>query len=1662
MTRAIRKSIAMFLVFLLLPIVNGGAVLNAETVSPTVADGVLRTVNVATVDELRTAMRNAIAGDEIVLASGDFDVTGLSGTRAGIIQARERHGTQANPITLRSADPENPSRIFSNNIQSGMIVHIWDGDFWIIRDLEIQGGQKGIMLDNSNHSVIRNNFVHSMGMEAIHLRDGSSFCQVIFNRVENTGLFRPGFGEGIYIGSAASTTGYCYYTDFNYIAFNVLGPGIAGEPIDVKEFTTGNLIEHNIMHGTGIHGRNTPGEVAASSFVAVKGNDTIIRYNRFYRENNTGMRAGVEVHSVQPGWGYRTIVYGNIFDLGSPASWGPNPTATDIWSFNPSNPHWPTNATHPVFAVGVWSGSAYVGDNTIVEPAVRGSLQQLHAMSGGDITLNLPASYTGPDPRVPIYTPPEPQADNPARNAELQLQTIRVYPFEWTTQDWGAWSGTQLAPNPSWTTLTIQCYLENGRLEFDVRHLESGNQNFSIGLKSHRHGRIATLFWNAQTAGRPLTATPEWQSFSLSIRDLYDYPNHPAAVREFFSLNDFWYIEVTGINLSTGGLLQFRDVRITSPDDERQHPFIKINQVGYEIGRPKPAIVSYFAKFGSLDGREFQVINADTGAVAYTGNLGTAILDPFEGGGGRSWSGEMLHHIYFCNLNTAGRFFIRIPNAGLNAAARSPRDIAEGLDVNTIESPVFTIRRNVYEDLLVDVIRYFFFQRQGLELEERYAGDFARQNLHPNDVAVRLWSDRNNPNPDPRNIYDVSKGWYDAGDYGKYIVPSTTTVSDLLWAYELFPSVFADLDLNIPEQNPANPRFIDAPGVLSELRWQLDKMIRFEHHSRDGSFFIAANYCGDNIIWIEDTLNRWTDHNSPAHERDLRSHHATANMAAVLAHAYLVYRNYPMFESRRPEYDTFAEEMLSAALRAWGWVTNPANPRHRHIDAANRVYGFTDDELYRSMFWAAGALYRAVGASGGDTSPFRTYLQSEFENPYVTRAFDGWQSVSYTHGGMGLKGFVHYLRGNPAPTVAIRDRFMAPNGFYNWRRIMERYHSNEWRITYPQWGLWWGSNQMIVQNSLAMLLGNVTEAQIRGEDALAERTIEHMEASLHYMLGLNPISFSYVSGHGERSVQNIFSAIFSHDARLEPYRIPPGYFTEGSNHVDNRHLSRFDGKCFVDSDGEWTTNENTIYHNAALTFLLAAIMYHTVGPCCMDGTCPECATPTYPVTVNAAVANYVNVSPTTAEVGDTITVTITPPEYFFLAENGVTATGVTDFFGNVLDSREVTFTKTAGATEVTAAFRQLHLIEILPLSNVNITHAQAIVGNWQLPLVAAIITAPENFALPNNLREISWNMLAPTPIFDPTTTTAQSITFTGTIELPPQVANPNNVSLTVSVTVNIAAPLPTLCEYCNAHPCECANINYITITQHPAASTTVTAGEITGELYVTATATEGAELSFQWEIHYLSDILRDFQPIIGATSAVMPITTNLTQGTHLFRVIVSAPNAQSVTSETATVIVNAPFTTHHTVTFDFAGGENRGGGESVQTVDPDSNATPPIAARRNYTFTGWFTQPNGAGTRWTAESVVTSDMTLYAAWQACSVPFQVGDVNRDGRVTSADATVMARYLAGQFDYAVASWLPIPICLIAADIGNSNQGVAIEDITLLARWLVGHNVGHLIR
>ena len=415
-------------------------------------------------------------------------------------------------------------------------------------------------------------------------------------------------------------------------------------------------------------------------------------------------------------------------------------------------------------------------------------------------------------------------AGNAEETPDYQLQTLLIDNDGknlWTTESWG---GANILPNTGWTTTDAYDYYYNGVLTFEAKSNASEPLSFWIGLSSHYHADTVSLYWTdlADYKGKLIAGT-DWTAYSLPIRELLD-----ANPDSGFDLANLWKICVSAVK--KGETVSFRNVKISSPDDERQYPFIKVNQVGYSTRGAKTARISYFAKFGSLDGKTYEIVDQASGKTVLTGKLSAAELN-------EHLSGESVHIIHFDGLQTPGTYFIRIPDAGLSASARSPRDIENGLETDTLTSFSFQVGDRIYDSLLTDLTKYYYYQRQGLDLDAKYAGDFARKNLHPDDAKVKKWSDRDDPDAE---TFDITQGWYDAGDYGKYTSPAATSAENLLLAYDLFPEVLRNMTLQIPETDQANPAYADAPGFLSELKWEIDMLLKLEHADRDGSFYVAV------------------------------------------------------------------------------------------------------------------------------------------------------------------------------------------------------------------------------------------------------------------------------------------------------------------------------------------------------------------------------------------------------------------------------------------------------------------------------------------------------------------------------------------------------------------------------------------------------------------------------------------------------------------------------------------------------------------------------------------------------------------------------------------------------------------------------------------------------
>jgi hypothetical protein len=266
-----------------------------------------------TVAGIQAAMRDAVPVTTIHIAPGvyvgDRSTSGDPSGKGRFYSGRS--GTEASPIVLTSCDPAHPAVLSGASVSdSAYGIHL-TGDHWQIRDLVVTRAQKGVVIDNGNHNLLRGLEVHEIGDEGVHFRDGSSYNTIERSRVHDTGNDQPGFGEGVYVGSDAAAS-YEHAVAGNVIREVAFAGGITAEHIDIKEGATGTVVEFCTFDGTGISGANS-----ADSFVDIKGVHTIVRFNRGYRNGNSAVSDAFQVRTHGSGYptGVNNSFYRNTVDL---------------------------------------------------------------------------------------------------------------------------------------------------------------------------------------------------------------------------------------------------------------------------------------------------------------------------------------------------------------------------------------------------------------------------------------------------------------------------------------------------------------------------------------------------------------------------------------------------------------------------------------------------------------------------------------------------------------------------------------------------------------------------------------------------------------------------------------------------------------------------------------------------------------------------------------------------------------------------------------------------------------------------------------------------------------------------------------------------------------------------------------------------------------------------------------------------------------------------------------------------------------------------------------------------------------------------------------------------------------------------------------------------
>ncbi len=541
---------------------------------------------------------------------------------------------------------------------------------------------------------------------------------------------------------------------------------------------------------------------------------------------------------------------------------------------------------------------------------------------------------------------------------------------------------------------------------------------------------------------------------------------------------------------------------------------IKLNQLGFLPGSAKWAVVPEVAATG------FTLVDAASGAEVFNGDLTLAA----------TWAeaGERVKLADFSNMKTPGSYRLRV--AGLP------------------DSSAFSIAENVYGAVTAASIKAFYFNRNSAELLPEHAGVYARPLGHP-DTRVLIHASAATVERPEGTVISSPKGWYDAGDYNKYIVNSGISTYSLLAAYEHYPEFFATQNLNIPESNDK------IPDLLNEALWNLEWMLTMQDPADGGVYHKLTNKNFDGTVMPHQaTTDRYVVQKTTA---------AALDFAAVMAAASRVFTAY---ESELPG---LSARMLAAAESAWQWAqANPAVVYQQPADIKTGEYG--DRQLADEFFWAAAELYIT-------TQKDSYYQVSNAANTSAT--VPSWGDVR-SLGWISLAHHRSQLTG-AADQALITGHIQ---GLANHLRSV--WADSAYRVTMQTGDFIWGSNSVALGQAMMLLQAYRLNPDERDY-------LDAAQSALDYVLGRNAVDTSFVTGFGHKSTLHPHHRPSGADKVDAPI---PGFIAGGpqprqqdKDDCPVPYPSAIPAKSYLDHYCSYASNEVAINWNAPLVYVVAAL-----------------------------------------------------------------------------------------------------------------------------------------------------------------------------------------------------------------------------------------------------------------------------------------------------------------------------------------------------------------------------------------------------------------------------------------------------------------------------------------
>lgn len=518
---------------------------------------------------------------------------------------------------------------------------------------------------------------------------------------------------------------------------------------------------------------------------------------------------------------------------------------------------------------------------------------------------------------------------------------------------------------------------------------------------------------------------------------------------------------------------------------------IHLNSLGFLPDLKKTASVS-------MPCEAFNILNTD-GEVVYTGKA--------TGPTYQKDVNQKVWNLDFSKFNTQGEYILEIEGVG--------------------KSKPFHIASDAFNFAAKTSIRGFYLWRCGTEVK----GTFKGNNYHQNICHLEDGYEDYIGNKEVKR--DGTKGWHDAGDYGKYTVNAGITVGVLFKAWDHFKPQIEKLDLEIPRSSSKLPTF------LEEIKWETDWVLKMQYP--DGSGRVSHKLTRLNfspfIMPDKDHEKRYFTQWSSA---------ATADFVAMMAMAARYFQPYDPI---------YAKQCLDAAWLSYNFLRN--NPDDKgFVQDDFKTGGYqtsdTDDRL-----WAAAEMWETTG----DIIALKDFEKRAKELNFNIEENWDWGNVS------NLGMFTYVLSNRKGKTTKVQ-KSIKKNTIQIADKLVEMANSDVYARalggTY-----FWGCNGTVARQTINLQVANRLKPNK-----------DYIEASIgivDHLFGNNYYSRSYVTGLGENP------PLHPHDRRsgADSIKAPwPGYLIGGGHSATD----------WVDKEESYSHNEIAINWQAALVYALAGFI----------------------------------------------------------------------------------------------------------------------------------------------------------------------------------------------------------------------------------------------------------------------------------------------------------------------------------------------------------------------------------------------------------------------------------------------------------------------------------------